>query len=509
MDEDGRYDAVRSRDARFDGEFFTAVTTTGIYCRPSCPATTPKRRNVRFYPSAAAAQGAGFRACRRCRPDAVPGSAAWNARADVVGRALRLIGAGVIEDEGVAGLAARLGYSSRQVQRHLVAEVGAGPLALARAQRAHAARVLLQTTALPTTDVAFAAGFASVRQFNDTIREVYAATPTELRAARPAAQRAAQQAAHHTMALPATGSAAAANGARSGGVPLSLAYRGAYDTRQVFDHLAARVIAGIEEVVGLPGARIYRRTLELGHGQGIAQVSERGEPGRLECRLELADLRDFTSAVGRVRRLFDLDADPYAVAESFAADPVLGPLAAARPGLRVPGAADPHELAFRAVLGQQVSVAAGARLGARIVELCGRPAVDPGGGLTRLFPRAADIAASSLAELGMPQSRRATLLALATALCDGSVRLDPGADRGQAERELLAVRGIGPWTAGYIRMRALSDPDVFPADDVVLKKALARAGITAAAAASWQPWRSYAAQHLWAQVASEDVRAAQ
>jgi AraC family transcriptional regulator, regulatory protein of adaptative response / DNA-3-methyladenine glycosylase II len=495
MDEDGRYEAVRSRDARFDGEFFTAVTTTGIYCRPSCPATTPKRRNVRFYPSAAAAQGAGFRACRRCRPDAVPGSAAWNARADVVGRALRLINDGVIEDEGVAGLAARLGYSARQVQRHLVAEVGAGPLALARAQRAHAARVLLQTTALPTADVAFAAGFASVRQFNDTIREVYAATPTELRAARPAAAKTAR------------GADPGPGGARPGGIPLSLAYRGPYDAAQVFDYLGGRVIAGIEEMLGAPGARVYRRTLDLGHGPGIAQVHEDGERGRLACRLDLADLRDFTSAVGRIRRLFDLDADPYAVAESFAADRLLGPLAAARPGLRAPGAADPHELAFRAVLGQQVTVAAGARLGARLVALHGRPAADPHGGLTRLFPRAADLAGSALDELGMPRSRRATLIALAAALADGSVRLDPGADRSQAERELLAVRGIGPWTAGYIRMRALGDPDVFPAQDVVLKKALDRAGSTAQASTAWRPWRSYAAHHLWASAAGSGAAA--
>ncbi|WP_460368297.1 bifunctional transcriptional activator/DNA repair enzyme AdaA, partial [Actinocorallia lasiicapitis] len=307
-DEESCYQAVRSRDGRFDGAFFTGVVTTGIYCRPSCPATTPKRENVRFYPSAAAAQGAGLRACKRCRPDAVPGSAEWHFRGDVVARAMRLIGDGVIDREGVGGLAARLGFSARQVQRQLTAEVGAGPVALARAQRAHSARVLLQTTALPVTDVAFAAGFASVRQFNETIREIYALTPSEVRR---------------------TGGPALSAEA---GVPLRLAYRGAYAAREIFDFLARRALTGVEEVVGEPGARTYRRTLRLPHGAGFAAVHEdHGGRGWLDCTLQLADLKDLTAATQRIRSLFDLDADPDAVAEHFAPDPVLGPLAAAAP----------------------------------------------------------------------------------------------------------------------------------------------------------------------------------
>ncbi len=316
--DEGRYEAVASRDARFDGAFYVAVTSTGIYCRPSCPAVTPKRANVRFFPTAAAAHGAGFRACRRCRPDAVPGSAEWNVRADVVGRAMRLIGDGVVDREGVAGLAARLGYSARQLHRHLTAEVGAGPLALARAQRAHTARLLLQATALPATEVAFAAGFASVRQFNDTIRTVYAATPSDLRG--PRAVRSAS---------PGRGEDGPAG---PGGLVVRLGYRRPYAVGEMFDYLARRALRGAEEVIGDRGRRTYRRTLRLTHGPGIAAVAERpgaaDDAGWLECRLSLSDLRDLTAAVSRVRRLFDLDADPRAVAERLGADPVLAPLVA-------------------------------------------------------------------------------------------------------------------------------------------------------------------------------------
>ncbi|MFE7340153.1 bifunctional transcriptional activator/DNA repair enzyme AdaA, partial [Streptomyces fimicarius] len=335
MDERTRYEAVSSRDARFDGAFFFAVVTTGIYCRPSCPAVTPKRANVRFYPTAAAAQAGGFRACRRCRPDAVPGSAEWNVRADVVGRAVRLIGDGVVDREGVPGLAGRLGYSARQVQRQLNAELGAGPVALARAQRSHTARVLLQTTGLPVTEIAFAAGFASVRQFNDTIRQIYARTPSALRA---------------------EAGTGLGGGRREGlraGIPLRLAHRGPYATGALFDLLAAEAVARVEEVAGPPGRRTYRRTLRLPYGTGLVAVDEASPGGPwLEARVQLTDLRDLTTAVQRVRRLFDLDADPCAVDEALSADPRLAPLVAARPGLRSPGAADPEEAALRTLLGR-------------------------------------------------------------------------------------------------------------------------------------------------------------
>ncbi|NEA97999.1 DNA-3-methyladenine glycosylase 2 family protein [Streptomyces sp. SID13726] len=455
MDEDTRYEAVRSRDARFDGEFFFAVETTGIYCRPSCPAVTPKRRNVRFYATAAAAQGSGFRACRRCRPDAVPGSADWNVRADVVGRAMRLIGDGIVDREGVSGLAGRLGYSARQVQRQLTAELGAGPVALARAQRSHTARVLLQTTDLAVTEIAFAAGFASVRQFNDTVREIYASTPSELRAAaRSGARR------------PATPTA---------GIPLRLAHRGPYRSGAVFDLLEREAVPGVEEVSGTPGRRTYRRTLRLPHGTGIAAVGERpgttrttsgAHPGGwLDAQLHLTDPRDLTTAVGRLRRLFDLAADPYAVDERLGADARLAPLVAARPGLRSPGTADAEEFAVRALVGPTVS--------ATLVQRYGKTLDAPCGGLTHLFPEPA-----ALTEDDGP------LGALATALADGTVRLDPGADRDHAQHALLALPGLDTRTVAVVRARALGDPDIAPPGTETPD--------------TWRPWRSYAWQHLLA-----------
>ncbi|NUP19939.1 MAG: helix-turn-helix domain-containing protein [Streptomyces sp.] len=460
MDEDSRYEAVRSRDARFDGEFFFGVETTGIYCRPSCPAVTPKRGNVRFFATAAGAQGSGFRACRRCRPDAVPGSAEWNVRADAVGRAMRLIGDGIVDREGVAGLAARLGYSARQVQRQLTAELGAGPVALARAQRAHTARVLLQTTELPITEIAFAAGFASVRQFNDTIRAVYASTPSEVRGATPKGG----------------GRSGRRTATPSAGIPLRLAHRGPYQTGAVFDLLDEEAVPGVEEVSGPIGRRTYRRTLRLPHGSAIVAVEERaGGAGRgagtahpggwLDARIHLTDPRDLTTAVHRLRRLFDLDADPYAVDERLGADPRIGPMVAARPGLRSPGAADPEELAVRALVGRAEAE--------RLVLRYGKALDSPCGSLTHLFPEAAVLAG---AEPDGP------LGALAAALADGAVRLDAGADRDEAERALLGLPGLDGRTVAVIRSRALGDPDVAPPGVDIPD--------------SWRPWRSYAWQHL-------------
>jgi methylphosphotriester-DNA--protein-cysteine methyltransferase len=463
-DQENRYEAVRSRDARFDGEFFFAVETTGIYCRPSCPAVTPKRRNVRFFATAAAAQGSGFRACRRCRPDAVPGSADWNARADVVGRAMRLIGDGVVDREGVAGLAVRLGYSARQIQRQLTAELGAGPVALARAQRAHTARILLQTTGLPVTEIAFASGFTSVRQFNDTVRAVYASTPTGLRATGRTTGRDARPS---DAATP------------SAGIPLSLAHRGPYHCAAVFDLLHRQAVTGVEEVTGPAGRRTYRRTLRLPYGTGIAAVSEcaggrTGQPGRtaavhpggwLDARLHLTDPRDLTTAVQRLRRLFDLDADPYAVDERLGADPRLAPLVAARPGLRAPGAADPEEYAIRALVGPAEAE--------RLVHAHGKVLDAPCGSLTRLFPEPAALAEAE------PEGLSG---ALAAALADGAVRLDAGADRDDAQHALLALPGMDVGTVAEIRARALGDPDVAPP------------GVEAPD--TWRPWRTYAVHHL-------------
>jgi AraC family transcriptional regulator of adaptative response / DNA-3-methyladenine glycosylase II len=468
------YRAVHSRDARFDGWFFTGVTSTGIYCRPSCPAVTPKRSNVRFYPTAAAAQLAGFRACLRCLPDAAPGSPEWNTRADLVGRAMRLIGDGVVEREGVAGLSHRLGYSERHLHRQLIAELGAGPLSLARARRAQSARVLIETTALPFADVAFAAGFASVRQFNDTIREVYATTPTRLRSLRCRG------------ADPAPGT-----------ITLRLPYREPFAGDALMAFLAARAVVGVEDWDGTT----YRRTLRLAHGTGT--VALRPADGHVACTLRLEDLRDLGTAVARCRRLLDLDSDPVAVDAALSADPALRPLVTATPGMRLPGAADGFEIAVRAVVGQQVSVAAARTVLGRIVSVAGTPTSDVDGGLTHCFPAPEALAAADDAALPMPATRRRTIRALAAAVADDRVGLDPGVPRAELEASLRALPGIGPWTASYVAMRALSDPDAFLPTDLGIRTAATRLGLPGDAAtlteyaARWRPWRSYAALHLW------------
>jgi AraC family transcriptional regulator, regulatory protein of adaptative response / DNA-3-methyladenine glycosylase II len=499
LDDERRYQAAVSKDPRFDGVFFTAVTSTGIYCRPSCPAITPKRANMRFYRSAAAAQEAGFRACKRCRPDASPGSPEWNIRADAVGRAMRLIADGVVDRDGVEGLARRLGYEQRQVRRLVTAELGAGPLAIARAQRAQTARILVETTALPLSEIAFAAGFASIRQFNATIREVFAVTPTQLREARGRVQKTRRL-------LPPPAGAAA-----PGLIRIRLAYRAPIDRERMLGFLAARAIPGVEEA---RDGR-YLRTIMLPNGPGILSLAPAA--GYVDCELQLEDLRDLTAAVQRCRRLLDLDADPEAVTGYLSPDPVLGPLALANPGRRSPGHVDGNELALRAVLGQQVSVAAARRLGARLAAAYGKPLSRPDGPLTHCFPEAETLAAADPAALPMPRSRALALTGLASALASGELVLDPGAERDRAEAVLLALPGIGPWTASYIRMRALSDPDAFLPTDVGVLDALSRLGAipagtpraraakaAAALAENWRPWRSYAVHHLWAYLEEKD-----
>ncbi|HEX6343691.1 AlkA N-terminal domain-containing protein [Umezawaea sp.] len=465
--------AVQSRDERFDGWFFTAVLTTGIYCRPSCPAVPPRVENMVFHPSAASAQQAGFRACKRCRPDTSPGSPRWNERADLVARAMRLIADGLVDREGVPGLAAHLGYSVRQVERQLLAELGAGPLALARAQRAQTARLLIETTALPMADLAHAAGFASVRTFNDTVREVYALTPTELRAR------------------------AGTPGPRTPGVlSLRLPFRRPLCPDNLFGHLAATAVPGVEE--WRDGA--YRRTLRLPHGHGIASL--RPAPEHVDCTLALTDLRDLTTAINRCRLLLDLDADPVAVDDQLSTDPVLAPLVLKEPGRRVPRTTDPEEFAIRAVLGQQVSTAAARTHAARLVRAHGEPITDRDGGLTHLFPTTEALADLDPEALAMPRSRRATLIGLVAALPD--LDLGPGGDWDRARAHLGALPGIGPWTVETIAMRALGDPDAFLATDLGIKAAAESLGLPTKPAelvrrsASWSPWRAYAVQHLWA-----------
>ena len=447
LDFNACYRAVSSRDARFDGWFYTAVRTTGIYCRPSCPAITPKARNVEFHRSAAAAQAAGFRACKRCRPDASPGSPEWNTRSDVVARAMRLIRDGLVDRAGVAGLAGELGYTQRHVTRLMTQELGAGPLAIARTHRARTARILLESTDLNAADIAFAAGFNSVRQFNQTVQEVYATSPRQLRG-------------DHT-------------GTET--ITLRLATRQPFAGDVLLRFLGERAIPGVESWDG----HTFTRGLRLPHATGHASVVTESDHVRLTLSLE--DLRDLTSAVARMRRMLDLDADPVAVAATLAPTLPVDRI----PGLRSPAAFDPQETAIRAVLGQQISVAAARTAAGRLAA-----------GGDGLFPTSAELAALDPESLPMPKRRAHTLVELATRLASGQIHLDPGADWDEAERDLLGIPGIGPWTAKYIRMRALGDPDVSLPSDLGIAKAAAHWGLDADDA-RWKPWRSYAMHYLW------------
>lgn len=484
------YRVLQSRDPRFDGWFVTMVATTGVYCRPSCPARTPKPENVRFVATAAAAQALGFRACLRCRPDAAPGSPEWNVRRDTVGRAMRMIADGVVDREGVTGLARRLGYGTRQLHRLLVAEVGAGPLALARAQRSRAARLLIETTELPMADVAFAAGFASVRQFNDTVATVFGRTPTALR------RRTAGQGSR-------TGHAGHAGASRAAAVPgslvLRLPYRRPMALDDAIDFLALRTIPGVEAVQG--GA--YRRTLRLPHGHGAVTLEPGGD--HVRAGLVLEDLRDLAAAVGRCRHLLDLDADPEAVDAALGEDPLLMPLVARTPGRRVPRTVDGFELAARAVVGQQVSTAGARTVAGRLCATAGPVlAVGTLGTLSHLFPSPGELLDAPDDAFAMPAARRRALRALAAAVAGGSLALEPGADHEAVRDGLLHLEGIGEWTASYVAMRALGDPDAFLASDLGVRRAFAWLGLASDRrsitehAARWRPWRAYALAHLWA-----------
>ena len=482
------YQAAHSKDDRFDGVFFIAVTSTGIYCRPSCPARTPKRENVRFYASAAAAQQAGFRACLRCRPDATPGSPEWNLRADVVARAMRLIRDGMVDREGVEGLARSVGYSVRQLNRVVTADIGTGPLAIARAQRSQTARVLLETTDLPISHIAFAAGFASVRQCNETVQQIYAKTPSGLRAR--VSQRAARNRTDGT----------------TQGIRLRLPGRRPLSPDSVLSFLGTRAVPGIEVLDGTT----YRRSLRLPHGHGVvalrADEPDGDDPAFVDAELHLSDLRDLTTAVSRCRQLLDLDADPVAILEALGDDPLVGPLVTAHPGRRVPGAADGFELAVRAVIGQQVSVAGARTVAGRLVAAAGEVLPDATQGITHLFPTPAaliELAERAPAIFAMPAGRRRALVALADAVERGTVAIDPGADPHELRSSLVALPGIGPWTAEYVAMRALRDPDAFMPTDLGILRAARELGLPADSkhlarlTDAWRPWRSYAMAHLW------------
>jgi AraC family transcriptional regulator of adaptative response / DNA-3-methyladenine glycosylase II len=511
-----RYRAIAARDSRFDGQFYTAVRTTGIYCRPSCPARTPKAENVAFYLTSAAAHEAGFRACKRCLPEAAPGTPAWDLRRDLTGRAMRLVADGVVDREGVSGLATRLGYSERQLHRLLVGELGAGPLALARAQRAQTARALLVGTSLRLADVAFAAGFGSIRQFNDTVAEVFGATPSEVRA------RARRSGLGATgtggRARPGSGEVRAdadlaASAQETADEPvrisLTLPVREPFDAQGVLEFLAVRSIEGVETAD--VSALRYARTFSLPHGPGAFEVRvPRPGSGRVDLDLELADLADAPVAVARVRRLLDLDADPVAVDLALASDPVLAPSVAAVPGIRVPGTLDPAELLVRAIVGQQISVAAARTHLSRLARGVGTPYASAFDGLTRLFPSPDQVADGAPAHLRLPARTLATVVGAGRDLADGTLALSVGDDPEDLRRRLVARPGIGPWTAGYVALRVLGDPDVLMDGDVALLAGARNLGLVSAEAprphqfkelarrgAAWAPWRSYAAMHLW------------
>jgi AraC family transcriptional regulator of adaptative response / DNA-3-methyladenine glycosylase II len=468
-DADACYRVVSSRDPRWDGRLYLGVLSTGVYCRPSCPARTPRVENCRFYPSAAAAVAAGFRACRRCRPDALPGTREDDHRADLAARALRLIRDGEVDAGGVAGLAGRLHVSERHLHRVLVAEVGVGSLRLAATRRAQTARLLIDQTDMGMADVAFAAGFASIRQFNDVMRAEFGCPPRALR--RPAVD----------------GRAPVEGGP---GLTLRLRYREPYASESVWAFLSARAVPGVESVA-VDGA--LRRRVPAPSGSPAVVEVRRPSAGVVPVRLELGELADLGPVVARVRRWLDLDADPLAVDEALGADPGLAPLVRARPGLRVPGTVDGFELAARAVVGQQVSVA-----GAR--TLLGRLVAEVGEGAG--FPSAASVAAvgpPALGACGLTRARAGALHRVALEVAEGRLVLDPGADRAAVRAALLAVPGIGPWTAAYIALRALADPDAWPDPDAVLRRDVRAHGWDPD---RWRPWRGYAALHVWTAAAA-------
>ncbi|AYJ50883.1 DNA-3-methyladenine glycosylase 2 family protein [Rhodococcus sp. P1Y] len=464
------YRAVSARDTRFDGQFFTAVRTTGIYCRPSCPATTPKAKNVSFVPTSAAAQQEGYRACRRCQPDATPGSPHWNIHSDLTSRAMRLISDGAVERGGVDSLADTLGYSTRQLTRVLTAEIGAGPLALARAHRAHTARTLIQTTDMSMSDIAFASGFSSVRQFNDTVREVFAVNPTTLR----------DEASRKKTV------------SSNGTVTVRLPYRQPLDRGWLEWFLSGHAVPGSESF----DAGVYRRSLRLPHGHGV--VGLRIEDGYVDTTLSLQDMRDLAPAVARIRHLLDLDSDPEAIDSALGEDTALAPNIRLHSGIRVPGNVDGDELLLRTMIGQQISLGAAATHTARLVEALGSHIEDPlGGNITRLFPSSAIIAERGHEVLTGPKARVEAIIGVAEALASGKLVLHTALPADELERDLLALKGIGPWTARYVVMRMLADPDVLLDTDLVVRQGAEALGISLKESHRWAPWRSYVSMHLW------------
>ncbi len=481
MDDDACYRAIETRDHRFDGRLFVAVTTTGIYCRPFCPAPTPKRKNVRFFRTAAAAQEAGFRPCLRCRPETSPELAFWRGSSNTVSRALGLIEAGALDDANVETLAERLGIGERQLRRLFRQHLGASPISIAQTRRILLAKQLIHDTSLPMTEVAAAAGFGSIRRFNETFQHLFKRPPRALRR---------------------TGVANQSVGA-TGAVAVRLGYRPPYDWESILAFLHARAIPGIEVV----SSSQYARTIAIGDGRGVLVVEPTGQ-NCLKAIVRFPNLRNLPAIIARVRRVFDLAADPVAIGAHLSQDPVLAPFVAARPGLRVPGAWDGFELAVRAILGQQITVPAATGLAGKLVSAYGEKIADPAArdqGLTHVFPTPRQLAGTDLAAIGMPKARRLALSSLAAAVVADPLIFGPRRSLEAAVAQLRSLPGVGEWTAQYIAMRELREPDAFPAADIGLMRAMSDGrGVRPspaellAHAERWRPWRAYAALHLWA-----------
>jgi AraC family transcriptional regulator of adaptative response / DNA-3-methyladenine glycosylase II len=479
MDVEACYRAIASRDRRFEGRFVLGVKTTGVYCRPGCPAPLPKRVNTLFFSYPAAAEEAGFRPCMRCRPDTSPGSPLWSGTSATVTRALKLILDGTLDDDGVETLAERLGIGSRHLRRLFSEHVGASPAAIARTRRAHFARKLIDETGLPMTQVAFGAGFSSIRRFNESIRDTFRKSPRALR-----------RTASNDPAAPLT---------------LRLPYREPFDWSSLIQFLAVRATPGVEVV----DADAYRRTVMLDGSSGWLDVRPISGESALSLSLHVPVTKSLVQVVARVNHLFDLAADPLQIASCLDADPRLAVLLVARPGLRVPGAWSPFELAVRAILGQQVTVKGATTLTGRLVSRFGTPCTFAAPGLTHLFPEATALAAASpsdLAAIGIPGARAGSLRSLAGAVASGGLELESLSGLDEIVARLTELPGIGPWTAHYIAMRAFREPDAFPPGDLGLIRAYSSGGSSASPVTSadltsraeaWRPFRAYAALHLW------------
>ncbi|MCA3692170.1 AlkA N-terminal domain-containing protein [Aquidulcibacter sp.] len=483
LDQDTCFAIISARDSRYDGRFFTAVKTTGIYCRPVCPARLPKKENVVFFPSAAVAQEAGFRPCLRCRPETAPDTPAWRGTSSSVGRALRLIEEGALDTGSVEQLAARLGLGDRQLRRLFLKHVGASPVSVALTRRLLLAKQLLHETKLSITQIAMASGFGSIRRFNESFQEVFKVAPSFLR-----------------REIGVEGP-----GLSSADLQVRLRYRPPYDWEAMAAFLKARLYPGVETF----DRGVYRRSLRVDGRVCLIGVS-RGKGDWLDVRLRLQDLTAVPKVIARVREGFDLAADPEIISAHLGQDEALRDLTLRRPGLRVPGAFDPFEIGIRAILGQQITVAAAIKLGAALVQHLGEPlpSVWPSEtGVARLFPTAEAILASPLDFLGMPQARVKCLKAYCQAYADSPDFF--GGETDALVSRMQAIPGIGPWTANYIALRALRDPDAFPAGDVALARGLALPDGTRlshddleARSQMWRPWRAYAAQHVWTELAS-------